>query len=194
MKKLITIILALSFMATASAYMVKPSIQDWTENQHKLHSIANIAREMGLPEDSPIIEEASRLWWEEHSTYEQKLRILANVVYNEAKYCADEHQQLVAMVVLNRVRSPLFPNSIIEVVEQPGQYHPAYVHNTPELDDEDTEVQRCIRNAKVALDGFVDCPENVLFQSQFPELGNGYYKVFYVDTGYYQSTTYFAYG
>ena len=37
----------------------------WTDKQNKVHEIADMARELGLPEDDPIIQRASEIWWEE---------------------------------------------------------------------------------------------------------------------------------
>ena len=37
----------------------------WTDNQNKAHQIAEIAREMGLSEDDPIIVRAQEIWWQE---------------------------------------------------------------------------------------------------------------------------------
>ena len=40
----------------------------WTERQAKAHTIAEMARELGLEEDNPIIAECKRLWWEEEDS------------------------------------------------------------------------------------------------------------------------------
>ena len=37
----------------------------WTEKQNKAHEIAEIAREIGLPESDPIIKRAQEIWWSE---------------------------------------------------------------------------------------------------------------------------------
>lgn len=185
-KRLICIFLLLAVMFAASAY-TKPAEPTWTYRQTELHKLANMAREMGLPEDSPIIAEAQRLWRQE----EENLRILAKVVRNEAGYCTDRHQQLVAQVVLNRVASPLFPDNVKDVVNAPGQYNPIYTRNLPTRDTEDEQTQRAFANALKAMNGEVDCPENVLFQSEFKNLGTGIYEQITVDTGWFYSTTYF---
>jgi len=55
----------------------------------------------------------------------EELYLLAKIIYAEAgsDWLTDEHQRLVGSVLLNRVASPEFPNTIREVVEQPGQYY-----------------------------------------------------------------------
>lgn len=190
MKKLILLFLVVAMMVMASAYTVPNETVFWTNRQHELHELANMARAMGLPEDSPIIAEAQRLWLQE----ETDLRILAKVVRNEAGYCTDRHQQLVAQVVLNRVESPLFPDKVVDVVNAPRQYNPAYTRNLPSWETADAEQIRAFHNALAAMNGEVDCPDNVLFQSEFPYLGKGNYEAHEVDTGWYKSTTYFNYG
>lgn len=51
--------------------------------------------------------------------------LLACLVYCEAGNQSYEGQLAVANVVMNRVNSPLFPNSISEVIYQSGQFSPA---------------------------------------------------------------------
>jgi len=162
----------------------------WTTNQDRAHKIAELARQMGLGEDHAIIEEASKLWWAE----DEDVRILANVIAHEAPYCTDRHQQLVAQVVLNRVKDDRFPNTVRGVVEQPGQYHPSYAQSLPEYGTASAEVQRCFANAIKAINGEVECPADVIFQSEFPYLGAGTYESIAVDTGAWRSVTYFNYG
>lgn len=52
------------------------------------------------------------------------LLLLSRVVYREAgsSWLSEEWKMSVGEVVLNRVESPEFPNSVREVVMQPGQY------------------------------------------------------------------------
>lgn len=178
--------MALAIMLSASAYMRAPE-RDWTNRQYQLHELANQARAMGLPEESPIIVEAQRLWWSE----QRELQILANVILHEAPYCTDRHQQLVAQVVLNRKASPIFPDNVTDVVNQPGQYNPAYTRNLPTWDGADAETKRAFRNAIAAMNGKVECPENVVYQSEFDFLGSGNYEIHEVKTDYFRSLTYF---
>ena len=184
MKKLNIIVLVL----IAAALLVGAA--PWTSRQEKAHKIADIARDMGLPEDSAIITEASRLWWAET----EDCRILANVVAHEAPYCSDRHQELVAQVVLNRVADERFPDSVREVVEQPGQYHWTYTQNLPSYADANDVMRRCFDAAIRALMGEVECPADVIYQSEFPALGAGTYEAITVNTGYHRSTTYFNFG
>jgi len=52
------------------------------------------------------------------------ITLLARLVYSEAGGEPYEGQVAVAAVLLNRVKSPLFPNSIREAVYQPYQFEP----------------------------------------------------------------------
>ena len=179
---IVALILATALLLMAAA--------PWTSNQDRAHRIAELAREAGLGEDSAIIREASVLWWAER----EDCRILANVIAHEAPCCTDRHQQLVAQVVLNRVADGRFPDTVRTVVTQPRQYHASYVEDLPEYATASAEMKRCFANAVAALDGNVDCPAEVIFQSEFQSLGAGTYERIEVNTGAYRSVTYFNYG
>ena len=69
-------VIILAFLAWLGLFTVKALAQApeeadyiaaWTELQRTAHEIATMAREAGLPEDSPIILECSRLWWAEEA-------------------------------------------------------------------------------------------------------------------------------
>lgn len=53
---------------------------------------------------------------------EQELQILANAVYGEARGEVYEGQVAVAAVILNRLESPEFPDTISEIIFQPGAF------------------------------------------------------------------------
>ena len=77
----------------------------------------------------------------------------------------------VGSVVLNRVKSKHFPDTIYDVVFEPGQYSPTWegtYYNTP--------TQRAINNAKYLLENGSQLPNNVLFQAGFAQ-GSGVYKI-----------------
>ena len=190
MKRLIILALVIAaLLCTCGFTKANTEAAPWTNRQQELHELANMARAMGLPESNPIIKEAKRLWHQE----ETDLRILANVILGEAPYCSDRHQQLVAQVVLNRVESPLFPDNVVDVVNAPKQYNPDYTRNLPEIETADAEQYRAFVNALKAMNGEVDCPAEVVYQSEFKSLGSGIYEQITVDTGWFYSTTYFNY-
>lgn len=60
------------------------------------------------------------------SAQASEVYLLACIVHSESANQSYEGQLAVANVVLNRVKSPLFPNTISEVVYQRGQFTPAF--------------------------------------------------------------------
>lgn len=118
-----------------------------------------------------------------------ELMLLARVINAEAgEGCSIEHNQLVGCVVMNRVKSKAFPNTIAGVVYQRGQY--SCVGNSRFNAQPSTIAMNA---AKYVLDGKAYCPSDVVYQANFPQ-GSGVYKKFYVHTGYFSSTTYFCRG
>lgn len=113
------------------------------------------------------------------------LDILANVIAGEAMSCPLDHQIAVASVVMNRVNDPRFPNSVAEVVGQEGQYSESYLQGTAP--------ESCYEAAEIAYNGESDVPSNVIYQANFPQ-GTAVWWRSDVDTGYWQSTTYFCEG
>lgn len=159
------------------------------------HEIAELARCLGLPEDDPIIVRAREIWWEADEEFCADRDIIATVVYNEAwGGCSERHRELVAAVVVNRVASELFPDSVAEVVGQKGQYHQAYVYAGSIYGQRaraDAEVwAECQDIASRALLGEIECPADVLYQAEFVQGSTGVYETH--ETTY--STTYFCYG
>ena len=175
-----------------SIHSINLDTTNYIEVMDTVHEIAESAREAGLPEYNPIITKASELWWEAHDMFCYDRDILATVIYNEAWYdCSTRHRELVGAVVYNRVNSDLFPDTIYEVVTQPGQYLPEYAdansfYGMRAREDEENW-KECQNIASRVLHGEVDCDSNVLFQANFVQ-GDEIYEVHY--TSY--STTYFC--
>lgn len=118
---------------------------------------------------------------------EEDLDLLARIINAEAgcDWIPDWVQRMVGSVVLNRVKSKHFPNTIREVIYQPGQYGPVYngmIHYTP--------TKKSIENARYVLENGSTCPDNVTGQNGVIS-GSGVY------TSYYDSilgtTIYFCY-
>lgn len=135
-----------------------------------------------LNEYEPI-QESSTIdrWWTEDD-----LHMLAAVIYYEAgsDECTDRHQQLVGQVVVNRMYSTEFPNTIYDVIAQPMQYssYNMVINNM----GTDVIPQRCYDNALAVLNNDVDCPSDIVWQSG--SIQGEIYEVHY--TTY--STTYFC--
>lgn len=109
---------------------------------------------------------------------EKELETLALIIYQEAgaDACSDETRQMVGEVVLNRVESPHFPDTIEEVALQQAQY--GRLHWTglvwPERAASSVEahaVERAYNMARVLLDGSVErlLPTDTIFQAEFTQ-------------------------
>lgn len=61
---------------------------------------------------------------EAHSLTQQDYQVLLKIVEAEAGVCDDKGKILVANVILNRVKSDEFPDSVTDVVYQPSQFSP----------------------------------------------------------------------
>lgn len=114
-----------------------------------------------------------------YSYSEEDLDLLARLIYQEAgaEYCTDQMQLFTGSVVLNRVESEWFPNTIHEVIYQPGQY--ACVDSGAINIPAD---ERSIESARYLLENGTVIPNNVVFQSEglqgdglFAQIGNQYY-------------------
>lgn len=90
---------------------------------------------------------------------EYAVELLACAIYVEvgADYCCDECRRRVCDVILNRVESDLFPNTIYEVLTQPGQYsafgNGVYWPYQAEEPGNAEAVERAYRIAREVLEG-----------------------------------------
>ena len=107
---------------------------------------------------------------------ESDLMLLAKVIYAEAgsDFLSDEWKMCVGEVVLNRVASPEFPNTITDVVYQQGQYQGARSGYIASL----TPSERCIDIARRLLNGERLMEPAVVFQANFKQ-GSGVCKALY---------------
>lgn len=175
---IIVLLLIVMLSTPAAAYDGEPIR---TERQDYLHEVADMFRARGYAEDSDIILALQGLWAEEQDA----LDIVARVVQGEAGGCPWMHQVAVAAVVVNRINSPLFPNTAREVVSQPYQYTTLYLRGF------DKTSRQCYEAAKKALDGESGVPEDVIWQAEFVQ-GKEVWWESTIDTGWYKSTTYFC--
>ena len=104
------------------------------------------------------------------------LYVLSHIIYAEAGNQSDECQLAVGSVVLNRVKSDKFPNTIYGVVFQKGQYSPTWngaYYKEPS--------DRAIKNAKYLLENGSVIPAGVVYQAEFiqgpiyKQIGNTYF-------------------
>ena len=104
---------------------------------------------------------------------------LSHIIGAEAgdEACTDELRIAVGSVVLNRVASDLFPNTIYEVVHQPGQYAPT-LNGT--FENEPSEA--AVRIAKMLLEEGSQLPADCLYQGNDTQ-GSAVYETFYTIYG-----------
>ena len=145
---------------------VSASVETEMETDTETETETEAETETEEPEikDYSMVEPESDLW------------LLAKVVCGEAQYCDRTEMEYVASVILNRVADPRFPNTITEVVYQPGQYGCIYDGNWYK-----TPTQANWEEAEYVLDmfntyGYTVLPSDVVWQAQFPQ-GSGTYLV-----------------
>lgn len=113
------------------------------------------------------------------------LYVLSHIINAEAgdDNCSHEHRIAVGSVVLNRVASDIYPDTIRDVVFQSGQYSPTWNGSFDKEPSEDS-----VGVAELLLTEGSQLPENCLFQAEFPQ-GAGVYETFVTIYG----TTYICY-
>lgn len=174
---------AMCIMLACKAHAYEMPIR--TARQDALHADADNLRALGIKDDDPMIKALSDAWWAE----QEKLDIIAKVIAHEAdpQWCEWEHSVAVGVVVLNRVASPYFPNTVREVVAAPGQYLPSYTY------DFSGTSRLAYEAAKAAIDGDHDVPSDCYWQDNKIQ-GTAIWKAFVCDTGWFSSVTYICRG
>ena len=106
------------------------------------------------------------------------LYYLAAAIYREAGGESEQVQLLVANVVINRVNSSMYPDTIYGVLTQRGQYGMMWKYGVsfPSGADEAAKTQ-CYNIARRILNGERVCPGNVLFQAEFPQGSGTFTKI-----------------
>lgn len=118
----------------------------------------------------------------EEARIQEDIKLLAEVIYHENWHTDKDHlaAYYTGAVVINRVKSSEWPNSIHDVLYQSGQYSTTKKFYTKELPAEVYDMAR-----DILINGTPDVPENVVFQAMFRQ-GKGTWKKV--------NTDYFCYG
>lgn len=142
MKKLITLLTltaSLLFASPAFAYDVKPgdtmssiardhhvTLQELADANPQISNLnlIYIGQKINTPAKSTKTNEHSQNEQVNSPLSDTEIDLLARLVRAEAQTEPLEGKIAVACVVLNRVESPQFPNSIKEVIYAPGQFQP----------------------------------------------------------------------
>lgn len=112
-----------------------------------------------------ISESSQRL---ENETKQRQMVCLALTIYHEARGETPKGQKAVASVVLNRKKSPRFPNTICEVVFQPKQF--SYLSKKSKKPRELGSWTKAMNLAESYIKGTITSGNNYLF---FNSLGRG---------------------
>lgn len=114
---------------------------------------------------------------------QEEINLLAEVIYHENWHTDKDHlaAYYTGAVVMNRVNSSAWPNTVKEVLYQRGQYSTTKLFYTKEIPQECYDMAR-----DILINGTPDVPENVVFQSMNPKLGKKIWKSL--------NGEYFAYG
>ena len=105
--------------------------------------------------------------------FQKDVNLLAEVMYWENWHTDSEHltAYYTGAVVMNRVKSKNWPNTVEKTLYQKGQYSTTKKFFTQKIPEE------CYQMAMdILLHGTPDVPENVIFQSTFRQ-GSGKWKV-----------------
>ena len=94
---------------------------------------------------------------------EEEYETLAHLLYAEAGGSSDLGIIYVGSVVLNRVSSDKFPNTLLEVIYQDGQYSPTW----NDFMNVEVENESCYRIAKYLLENGSVIPSEVLGQADY---------------------------
>ena len=89
--------------------------------------------------------------------------VLARLIYGEARGESDTGQIAVGAVVMNRVRSAAFPNSIADVIYASGQFTPAMTGTLQEVYDRNG-CASCTQAANEAISGNTNVGESKYFR------------------------------
>lgn len=121
----------------------------------------------------------------EQAYTDEDLYVLSHIINAEAgdDHCTHEHRIAVGSVVLNRVASDEFPDTIYDVVFQAGQYSPTWNGAYEKEPSEDS-----VAVAEMLLQEGSQIPADCVFQAEFPQ-GSGTYQTFCTIYG----TTYICY-
>lgn len=101
-------------------------------------------------------------------TYDEKFkRDLSKIITAEASICDDWHQQLVGYVVVNRIVSPAYPNTLEGVFYNSDDY----AETSRESYEKDIISDRALKNAEIVCENFfngtVPVPANLVYQAEF---------------------------
>lgn len=175
MKKIMSLLLCLSLLPGIAAFAA--GAEDTNYMEIMIQAAMEGDREKGEAAAQARNEKIDALGLDYVKIDFTELLLLSKIIYAEAgSVWLDENWKMaVGEVVLNRVESPEFPNTMIEVLEQPGQY---YGKDNPYFNSI-LPSEACIIAAMKLLEGQrVLADPSVVFQSNYI-LGSGIHTQLY---------------
>lgn len=121
---------------------------------------------------------------QESAYSEDDLYRMSHLIYGEAGNCSREMMEAVGSVVLNRVMDDRFPDTIADVIFQPGQYACTWDGNY-----DLTPSEEAVEVAEYLLEEGSQLDVTVVWQAEFVQ-GEGVYKTI---TSPWGTTMYFCY-
>ncbi len=126
-----------------------------------------------LAEEIAISQAASRGQWRDISEVtfaEGDRKLLANLIYCEAGGEPYEGQVAVGAVVMNRVLSHQFPDTIVGVIYQNRQFSPVASGRLELALTQDKATEKCYRAADEAMSGISNVGSCIFFRTPIPGL------------------------
>lgn len=106
----------------------------------------------------------------EREKFKQDVSLLAHLIWNEVGVLGEYAMYCCGSVVLNRIKSDIYPNTLRDVIYQSGQYEITWNGMiNREIPDSAYKIAE-----NLLLNGSI-LPENVVFQAEFVQ-GKGVYK------------------
>lgn len=168
--------------------MAMGSIYEAQRNMKLLDTTGESGTSFFENEDATYVKNAINAYLAPKCSYsDEDVYLVAKIMTAEAgsDWLSDEWKMSVGNVLLNRVESPEFPNTVAECIYQQGQYYSRGSRYFANL----VPSQRCVDLAYRLCSGERVLPANVVFQANFSQ-GGGCYKKFHDDL---LGNTYFCY-
>lgn len=187
MKRLITILPVIALTFVLSGYAEAAYNPEIDYSGEMITAAVTGDYEAGLSAQQSRDEKIADMNLDEQNICFEDMMLISKIIYAEAGsvWLSDEWKMCVGEVVLNRVASPEFPNTIKEVLEQPGQYYGANSRYFDSL----LPSERCVAAAMKLLNGERLLEPAVVFQANFTQ-GGGTHTACYDK---YLGWTYFCY-
>lgn len=126
------------------------------EKEYKEQQKDLIALQTKLEEEKQITKLANNSKWRDNSSVfyaDGDRKLLANIIYCEAGNQSFEGQLAVGAVVMNRVKSEVFPDTIVGVIYQKNQFSPVNSGRLALALANDSATETCYRAADAAMAG-----------------------------------------